>query len=98
MISLLTNPLLTEFISFTRLSNVPEAVYMQHLMGIDGVIVDLVKEIREAVSDLNMPAEEEEGALHAVEGEGQVPAITRPNFSQRELSFLLKLIPELIQL
>ena len=32
-------------------SNVPEAVYMQHLMGVDGVIVDLVQEIAEAVSE-----------------------------------------------
>ncbi|KAK1570658.1 hypothetical protein Q3G72_005365 [Acer saccharum] len=32
--------------------NVSEAVYMQHLMGIDGVIVDLVQEITESVSDI----------------------------------------------
>ncbi|KAJ4823840.1 hypothetical protein Tsubulata_047402 [Turnera subulata] len=34
------------------LGNVSEAVYMQHLMGIDGVIVVLVQEITEAVSDM----------------------------------------------
>ncbi|KAK1572182.1 hypothetical protein Q3G72_028762 [Acer saccharum] len=34
--------------------NVSEAVYMQHLMGIDGVIVALVQEIIEAVSDMIM--------------------------------------------
>ncbi|XXG41685.1 hypothetical protein AAC387_Pa01g2099 [Persea americana] len=75
-------------LTYGQLNNVPEAVYMQHLMGIDGVIVDLVREITEAVFEFSMPAEEEEG-LH-------VEATTRPRFSQRELSFLLKLIPELI--
>ncbi|RRT54296.1 hypothetical protein B296_00029579 [Ensete ventricosum] len=80
--------------------NVPEAVYMQHLMGIDGVIVDLVEEITEAVSDFITPtsvAEEHEGLSDAVVEPRQVKVRARPNFSQRELSFLLKLIPELVQ-
>eukprot|EP00268_Persea_americana_P052701 TRINITY_DN5915_c0_g1_i10.p1 TRINITY_DN5915_c0_g1~~TRINITY_DN5915_c0_g1_i10.p1 ORF type:complete len:196 (-),score=40.02 TRINITY_DN5915_c0_g1_i10:1363-1950(-) len=84
-------------LTYGPLNNVPEAVYMQHLMGINGVIVDLVKEITEAVSDFTKPAEEGEGSLHIREGEGQMAAFTRPNFSQREPSFLLKLIPQLIQ-
>lgn len=69
-------------------SNVPEAVYMQHLMGIDGVIVDFVKEITDAVSDLLKPSNDE-----GLGEEGK----TKPQFSQKELSFLLKLIPELVQ-
>ncbi|XXG41689.1 hypothetical protein AAC387_Pa01g2103 [Persea americana] len=76
-------------LTYGQLNNVPEAVYMQHLMGIDGVIVDQVKEITEVVSEFTGPATEEEGLP------GQ--ATTKPNFSQRELSFLLKLIPELIK-
>ncbi|XXG78358.1 hypothetical protein AAC387_Pa08g2315 [Persea americana] len=84
-------------LTYGQLNNVPEAVYMQHLMGINGVIVDLVKEITEAVSDFTKPDEGGEGLLHVREGEGQIAAVTRPNFSQRELSFLLKLIPQLIQ-
>jgi glycerophosphodiester phosphodiesterase len=32
----------------------PEVVYVQHLMGVDGVIVDLVREIAEAVSAFNI--------------------------------------------
>ncbi|KAJ8634119.1 hypothetical protein MRB53_027455 [Persea americana] len=83
-------------LTYGQLNNVPEAVYMQHLMGINGVIVDLVKEITEAVSDFTKPAEEGEGSLHIREGEGQMVAVTRPIFSQREPSFLLKLIPQLI--
>lgn len=69
----------------------PEAVYMQHLMGIDGVIVDLVREITETVSNMMKPSEE------AVSGEGQIPGQGKPQFSQTELTFLLKLIPELVQ-
>ncbi|CAN6251680.1 unnamed protein product [Urochloa humidicola] len=39
-------------LTYGTLNNVPEAVYMQHLMGVNGVIVDLVPEITEAVSEL----------------------------------------------
>ncbi|OVA09624.1 Glycerophosphoryl diester phosphodiesterase [Macleaya cordata] len=89
-------------LSYGQLNNVAEAVYMQHLMGVDGVIVDLVQEITEAVSDIiSKPDEEGAGEQEDIrmdEGEGQQMLVTaRPNFSQRELSFLLKLIPELIQ-
>lgn len=76
-------------------SNVPEAVYMQHLMGVNGVIVDLVPEITEAVSELiALPEPDLEGdnlSSQAARG------ATTPNFSQREISFLLRLIPELVQ-
>ena len=77
----------------------PEAVYLQHVMGIEGVIVDLVQEITEAVSDLIQPLGEkgEEEAI-PIEGEEPIRVKTKPQFSDQELSFLLKLIPELIQL
>jgi glycerophosphodiester phosphodiesterase len=70
---------------------------MQHLMGIDGVIVDLVQEITEAVSDLIKPSKMGE-AESLAEGDGEMEVKSKPQFSQMELSFLLKLIPELIQL
>ncbi|KAK4772704.1 hypothetical protein SAY86_014479 [Trapa natans] len=77
-------------LTYGKLNNVAEAVYMQHLMGIEGVIVDLVQEITEAVSDLiRRPEAAEEGL--AVEEPKK-----KPQFSERELSFLLKLIPELM--
>ncbi|KAL0450829.1 UNVERIFIED_CONTAM: Glycerophosphodiester phosphodiesterase GDPD1, chloroplastic [Sesamum latifolium] len=84
-------------LTYGKLNNVAEAVYMQHLMGVDGVIVDLVKEIAEAVSKMVRPPcgegeEEEEEEEIVMEGKG-----SRPKFSQRELAFLLKLIPELVQ-
>lgn len=67
---------------------------MQHLMGVNGVIVDLVEKITEAVSDFKT-AENGEKSGSAVGGEGGEER--GPKFSQRELSFLLKLIPELVQ-
>lgn len=80
-------------------SNVGEAVYMQHLMGIDGVIVDLVEEIAEAVSDLmikpSTKAGDEKNLYDGYEEEQQMKS--NPQFSQKELSFLWKLIPHLIQ-
>lgn len=71
---------------------------MQHLMGIDGVIVDFVQEITEAVANMIKPAkvvDEDEGLS---EGMGKLQVNSKPQFSQQELSFLLKLIPQLIQL
>lgn len=86
-------------LTYGRLNNVAEAVYMQHLMGIDGVIVDLVQEITEAVYDMIKPAKVvEKEDNKSLNGEGEDREVkTKPQFSQRELSFLLKLIPELIQ-
>ena len=60
----------------------PEAVYMQRLMGVNGVIVDLVPEITQAIS-----AVPESGAA----------TTSTPNFTEREISFLLRLIRELVQ-
>uniref|UniRef100_A0A2N9HNE5 glycerophosphodiester phosphodiesterase n=1 Tax=Fagus sylvatica TaxID=28930 RepID=A0A2N9HNE5_FAGSY len=84
-------------LSYGKLNNVPEAVYLQNLMGIDGVIVDLVKEITEAVSNMITPLKAN-GEGNLSEGDGKVQVEAKPQFSQRELAFLWKLIPELIQL
>lgn len=75
-------------LTYGKLNNVAEAVYIQHLMGVDGVIVDFVQEITQAVSHmLNPPSssdsEEEEETQN-------------PQFSPKDLSFLLKLIPQLL--
>ncbi|RWR83612.1 glycerophosphodiester phosphodiesterase GDPD1, chloroplastic [Cinnamomum micranthum f. kanehirae] len=85
-------------LTYGQLNNVPEAAYMQHLMGVEGVIVDLVKEIAGAVSDFVKPVKEGElDDKDGLEEELQMQQNTRPMFSQRELSNLLKLIPELIK-
>ncbi|KAL2907068.1 Glycerophosphodiester phosphodiesterase GDPD1 chloroplastic [Bienertia sinuspersici] len=82
-------PRLREF-SETLVLNVPESVYLQHLMGINGVIVDFVQDITEAVDDLITPVKADTDEDVSSQGD-------KPQFSQTELSFLLKLIPELIQ-
>ncbi|TYJ43643.1 hypothetical protein E1A91_A03G166800v1 [Gossypium mustelinum] len=81
--------------TYGQLNNVPEVVYMQHLMGVEGVIVDLVKEISESVSDLTHSKEGEEKSLYGEE-DGKKEVKAKPQFSKDELSFLLKLIPELM--
>jgi glycerophosphodiester phosphodiesterase len=67
---------------------------MEHLMGVDGVIVDLVEEITEAISGWIKPAEDREQDSFLGE-EVQMQAKTSPGFSQQQLSSLLELPPEL---
>lgn len=67
---------------------------MQYLMGVEGVIIDLVQEITKAVADMIKPSTEEQSLS---DGDGKVEVKSKLRFSQQELSFLLKLIPELIQ-
>lgn len=59
-----------------------ESVYVQYMMGVEGVIVDFVGEISEAVSDLIKPVKQEE---------------ERISFTQCEFSFLQNLVSELTQ-
>ena len=73
-------------------------MYMQHLMGVDGVIVDLVKEIADAVSEFAAPEPGHgDGQVSMLELDRAAPAKRTPHFSQPEISFLLRLIPELVQ-
>ncbi|KAF8715396.1 hypothetical protein HU200_027039 [Digitaria exilis] len=86
--------------TYGQLNNVPEVVYMQHLMGVDGVIVDLVREIAEAVSAFSAAREvmgtEGCGEVEGSEKKAAAVAAT-PSFSAREMSFLFRFIPELVQ-
>lgn len=70
---------------------------MQYLMGIDGVIVDFVQEITEAVSNTikQAKADDDEGLS---EGNWEMQVNSKPQFSQQEIAFLFKLFPQLIQL
>lgn len=69
---------------------------MQHRMAVDGVIVDSVQEITEAISECFKPAKDsEEDGLFGEEK--QMPVKTEPGtFLQQEFSLLLKHVPELI--
>lgn len=68
---------------------------MQRFMGIEGIIVDLVNEITEAVSDF-IKNEEEIEEETVFDEDGKLIVKTKPHFSNEEFSFLLKLIVELI--
>ncbi|KAK9052286.1 hypothetical protein SSX86_028915 [Deinandra increscens subsp. villosa] len=71
-------------LTYGKLNNVPEAVHVQYLMGVEGVIVDLVQEITSAVAGLKTGLEGEE-----VEVKEKTDKI--------ELSVLLNLISQVIQ-
>ncbi|KAM0867013.1 hypothetical protein ACQ4PT_042287 [Festuca glaucescens] len=83
-------------LTYGTLNNVPEAVYMQHLMGVNGVIVDLVPEITKAISDL-IAAPQTDMEIEDLSSKVMKDATSTPNFTHREISFLLRLMPELVQ-
>ncbi|KAI3799288.1 hypothetical protein L1987_34581 [Smallanthus sonchifolius] len=70
-------------LTYGKLNNFPETVHVQRLMGVDGVIVDLVEEITRAVDEMN-----KRKVVGDVKGESS---------SGIELSFLLNLISQVIQ-
>ncbi|XP_050234677.1 glycerophosphodiester phosphodiesterase GDPD1, chloroplastic-like [Mercurialis annua] len=84
-------------LTYGKLNNVSEAVYIQHLMGVNGVIVDLVREITEGVSGMIKPTKNDDEDSNSTKKESEIELKSNPEFSQKELSFLLKLIPQLIQ-
>ncbi|RZC44937.1 hypothetical protein C5167_037886 [Papaver somniferum] len=51
---------LFSILTYGELNNVREAVNVQYLMGVEGVLVEFVGEISEVVSDLIKPVKEEE--------------------------------------
>ncbi|KAG6523638.1 hypothetical protein ZIOFF_013503 [Zingiber officinale] len=53
--------------TYGKLNNVPEVVHLQQLMGISGVIVDMVQEITEAVSEFSrLDVDGDEGGAEEV--------------------------------
>lgn len=80
-------------LTYGQLNNVREAVYLQYLMGVNGVIVDLVEEISNAVADFSKPDLSQSTVFSNSSGIGG----QHEAFSQQQLGFLLRLIPELIQ-
>ncbi|KAL8193596.1 hypothetical protein R6Q57_026731 [Mikania cordata] len=70
-------------LTYGKLNNFPETVHVQRLMGLDGVIVDLVEEITRAVDEMN-----------ARKGVGDVNGESGCGI---DLSFLLNLISQVTQ-
>ncbi|KAH9328777.1 hypothetical protein KI387_000885, partial [Taxus chinensis] len=96
-------------LTYGQLNNVGETVYLEHLIGIDGVIVDFVQEIAQAVADftgfnsnLNNPVDmandnQQFTSTDSLGSQIRPSTNSPPKFSAQELSFILKLIPQLIQ-
>ncbi|KAJ4885321.1 Glycerophosphodiester phosphodiesterase GDPD2 [Raphanus sativus] len=77
-------------LTYGKLNNVGEAVYMQYVMGIEGVIVDFVEEISESVTLMMIRSPSPSSG-----SKDDVAAInTRPEFSQKEIDFLLRLLSQ----
>ncbi|KAL8106488.1 glycerophosphodiester phosphodiesterase GDPD3-like [Apium graveolens] len=74
-------------ITYGQLNNVPKVVYTQQLMGVDGVIVDLVEDITAAVSEFSNSVEESEGNLM----EDIIQQKIQPDCSEQESPSLFKL-------
>ncbi|KAK1553341.1 hypothetical protein Q3G72_033199 [Acer saccharum] len=83
-------------VTYGELNNVPEVVYMQRLMGIEGVIVDLVPVITEAIANFEKNVKKSEVEERFFIEEEEVGA--KSQFSKDELSLIQKLIPELIHI
>ncbi|MBD4018959.1 hypothetical protein GUI04_07995, partial [Xanthomonas citri pv. citri] len=84
--------------TYGKLNNVPEAVQVQYLMGVEGVIVDLIQEITTSVAHIKTTKaysenEKKKLAIEGKEGELQVKEIT----DKVELTFLLNLISQVAQ-
>ncbi|KAK8965621.1 hypothetical protein KSP40_PGU021138 [Platanthera guangdongensis] len=76
-------------LTYGGLNNTAEVVYMQYMMGIDGVIADRVKEISDAVGSFQGQGMGDGGGVEMRE--------LRPSFSEAQLSYLLELIAELVK-
>lgn len=96
-------------LTYGQLNNVAETVYIQNLIGVDGVIVDFVREISAAIEGftgindkMSQPTDSQTvghqiTSLISSENQERDPQNSPPSFSPRELSFILKLIPQLMQ-
>ena len=59
---------------------------MQHLMGVNGVIVDLVPEITKAISDLIAEPKADMEIVDDLSSKALKDAKSTPNFTRREIS------------
>ena len=75
-----------------------EVIYLQYLMGVEGVIVDMVKEISEAIASISVrkkedEEEDDERKSMIMFGEER----TKVKISKDEIAFLTKFAPKLLQ-
>ncbi|XP_010442040.1 PREDICTED: glycerophosphodiester phosphodiesterase GDPD3-like [Camelina sativa] len=82
-------------LSYGQLNNVVEVIYLQYLMGVEGVIVDMVKDISEAIANIIVRNKEdcEDDDRQKMFGEEK----KKLKISKDEINFLTKFVPKLLQ-
>ncbi|KAG2302366.1 hypothetical protein Bca4012_060679 [Brassica carinata] len=82
-------------ISYGQLNNVVEVVYLQYMMGVEGVIADMVMEISEAIASIEVRSEEDDE-----EDDGRKCLILlgeenkKVRISNDAIAFLTKFVPK----
>ncbi|CAH9051934.1 unnamed protein product [Cuscuta epithymum] len=83
-------------ITYGQLNNVGEVVYMQRNMGVEGVIVDVVEEIMETVSELNDTESGERGQALCIDEKTVLTEKMDRHCSKEEILCLFSLLPLLL--
>ncbi|CAH9129649.1 unnamed protein product [Cuscuta epithymum] len=83
-------------ITYGQLNNVGEVVYMQRNMGVEGVIVDVVEEIMETVSELNDTDSGERGQALCIDEKTVLTEKMDRHCSKEEILCLFSLLPLLL--
>ncbi|XP_060196989.1 glycerophosphodiester phosphodiesterase GDPD3-like isoform X1 [Lycium barbarum] len=81
-------------LTYGQLNNEQEVVYLQYMMGVEGVIVDFVEEITSAVSQFSKIVHA--GKEHLLLLEKRLLEEERTSCSEDDLSYFRRLVPELI--
>ncbi|KAL9282179.1 Glycerophosphodiester phosphodiesterase GDPD3 [Arabidopsis thaliana] len=84
-------------LSYGQLNNVVEVIYLQYLMGVEGVIVDMVKDISEAIANIEVTNEDD------CEGEDERKCLIRFGEERKKveitkdmITLLNKFVPKLL--
>ncbi|CAH9080297.1 unnamed protein product [Cuscuta europaea] len=83
-------------ITYGQLNNVGEVVYMQRNMGVEGVIVDVVEEIMETVSELDDRDGGERGQALCIDEKTVLMEKMDRHCSKEEILCLFSLLPQLL--
>ncbi|KAI3699956.1 hypothetical protein L2E82_44566 [Cichorium intybus] len=85
-------------LTYGRLNNIPEAVQVQYLMGVEGVIVDLVQEITTSVANIKTTKAYSDSEKKKMLIEEQEVGLEVKEITEKiELAFLLNLISKVLQ-
>ncbi|KAK4380403.1 hypothetical protein RND71_002265 [Anisodus tanguticus] len=83
-------------LTYGQLNNEKDVVYLQYMMGVEGVIVDFVEEITLAVSQFSKQVHHARKQEHLLLLEKRLLAEKRTPCSEDEVSYFCRIVPELI--